>query len=163
MHTHLVMKFAHKVDTTVHAFAFEGLRPNARDGDYLGEGLCKRRYEQSVNRGFWYVYADKIGTQREAGGAPCVAGNHVPVWEPAKRGQSRYPVLGKWCENLWKERKLDHMTYERYLFMTRDGVLPRRRNLQAVREWEEAGHEEAERKHRGGGGPDTPLPGRGGA
>ena len=89
LHTHLVMKFRRKVDSTVHAFAFEGLLPNVRDGDYLGEGLCKRRYEQSVNRGFWYVYADKIGTQREAGGAPCVAGNHVPDWQPAKRGQSR--------------------------------------------------------------------------
>ena len=33
LHTHLVMKFARKIDTTVHAFAFEGILPNVRDGD----------------------------------------------------------------------------------------------------------------------------------
>ena len=146
LHTHLVMQFTRKVHTTVQTFVFEGLVPNVRDGDYLGEGLCKRRYEQSVNRGFWYVYADKIGTQRETDGRPCVAGNHVPVWQPAQRGQSRYAVLGKWCESLWKERKLDHSTYERYLFSARDGVLTRRRNLEAVREWEDREREDKERK-----------------
>ena len=145
LHVHLALKFKTKVDRTARAFAFDGLIPNVRRGDYLGEGLCKRRYEQSVNRGFWYVYADKVGTRRDTKGKPCFAGNHVPVWEKAKKGQSRYAVLGKWCENLWKERKLDHETYEHYLYLSRDGVLSRKRNLDEVRQWEEAVSEKAER------------------
>ena len=71
LHVHLALKFKTKVDRTARAFAFDGLIPNVRRGDYLGEGLCKRRYEQSVNRGFWYVYADKVGTQRDTKGKPC--------------------------------------------------------------------------------------------
>ena len=146
LHVHLSLRFHAKVDKTARHFAFEGLIPNVQRGDYLGEGLCKRRYEQSIDRGFWYVYADKIGTQRDAAGNPCFAGNHVPVWEKAKKGQSRYAVLGKWSENLWKARKLEHEKYEQYLYLSRDGVLSRKRNLDTVQEWEERVAEKAERQ-----------------
>ena len=64
------------------------------------------------------------------------------MWAKAKKGQSRYAVLGKWCGSLWKERKLDHATYEEYMYLTRDGVLSRMRNLHEVMAWEER-HEEA--------------------
>ena len=43
-----------------------------------------------------------------------------------------YEVSGKWPERLWKQRKLSHPKYKEYLYETRDGVLPRRRNLDAV-------------------------------
>lgn len=145
LHTHLVLQFFREVDRTAGSFTFEGLRPNVRQGDYLREGVNKKRYQLSVNRGFFYVFADKVGTQRETDGRPCFEGNHVPVWVPAQQGQSRYAVLGKWCENLWKERKLDHDTYERYLYLTRDGVVSRKRNLEEVRTWEEEREEEEER------------------
>lgn len=145
LHVHLSLLFKDTVDTSARAFAYEGLRPDVRKGDYLGEGVNKRRFELSVNRGFFYVFADKIGTQREADGKPCFEGNHVPVWVKAKKGQSRYAVLGKWCENLWKERKLTHEKYEEYLYLTRDGVLSRKRNLEAVRSWEEEREENKER------------------
>ena len=46
-------------------------------------------------------------------------------------------MLGKWPEVLWKQGKLTHDVYEEYIFLCRDGVLPRKRNLQAVREHEE--------------------------
>ena len=146
LHTHLFLQFRQQVDRTARSFAFEGLVPNVRVGDYLGEGFNGKRQQQSVNRGFFYVFADKVGTQREADGTPCFEGNHVPVWVKAKKGQSRYPVLGKWCENLWKARKLDHDTYEEYLYLTRDGVLSRKRNLDEVKGWEERREERTERE-----------------
>ena len=144
LHTHLVLQFAQEVDRSATSFAFEGLRPNVRKGDYLGEGLNKKRYQLSVNRGFFYVFADKVGTQREADGTPCFEGNHVPAWVKAQKGVSRYAVQGKWCENLWKERKLSHDWYEWYLYLTRDGVLSRKRNLDEVKGWEEAFEEDKE-------------------
>ena len=122
------------------------MTPNLQKGDYLGEGLNRKRHQLSANRGFFYVFADKVGTQREAGGRPCFEGNHVPVWVKARKGQSRYAVLGKWCENLWKERKLDHATYEHYLYLSRDGVQSRKRNLDEVRGWEEEQDEDKERE-----------------
>ena len=137
LHTHLVLQFTKLVDKTARSFTFEALTPNVRKGDYLGEGINRKRHQLSVDRGFFYVFADKVGTQREVDGRPCFEGNHVPVWVTAHKGQSRYAVLGKWCENLWKERKLGHETYEEYLYLTRDGVLSRKRNLNEVMAWEE--------------------------
>ena len=146
LHTHLSLQFYNQVDKTAKSFAFEGLVPNVRVGDYLGEGVNGKRQQQSVNRGFFYVFADKVGTQREADGRPCFEGNHVPVWVKAQKGQSRYPVLGKWPESLWKAKKLDHDVYEEYLYLSRDGVLSRKRNLDEVRGWEERREEKAERE-----------------
>ena len=37
LHTHLMLKFKRQVDRTAKSFAFEGLTPNVRSGDYLGE------------------------------------------------------------------------------------------------------------------------------
>ena len=146
LHTHLVFQFKAKVDKTAKSFAFEGITPNVRTGDYLGEGLNCKRHQLSVNRGLFYVFADKVGTQREADGRPCWEGNHVPVWVAARKEQSRYTVVGKWCENLWKARKLDHSTYEEYLYLSRDGVQSRKRNLDEVRGWEERREEKKERE-----------------
>lgn len=146
LHTHLFLQFFEKVDKTARSFGFEKLLPNVRVGDYLGEGVNGKKQQQSVDRGFFYVFADKVGTQREADGTPCFEGNHVPVWVQAKKGQSRYQVLGKWCENLWKCRKLSHDTYEEYLYLTRDGVLSRKRNLDEVVGWEERREEKKERE-----------------
>ena len=70
----------------------------------------------------------------------------MPVWEAAKKGQSRYAVLSKWCESLWKERKLTHDSFERYLYLTRDSVQAKKRNLDAVRAWEEEVEEDKERQ-----------------
>lgn len=146
LHTHLALQFRALVDKTARAFAFEGLLPNVRVGDYLGDGFQGKKQQQSVNRCFFYIFADKLGTQREIDGRPCFEGNHNPVWVPAQKGKSRYPVLGKWCENLWKARKLSHDTYEEYLYFTRDGVQSRKRNLEEVRGWEERLQEKEERE-----------------
>jgi len=69
-----------------------------------------------------------------------VAGNYQPCWTKAAM---TYQVLGKWPETLWKQRKLSTELYDEYLFLTRDGVLARKRNLEAVREHEEAAAERA--------------------
>ena len=60
----------------------------------------------------------------------------MPVWVPAKSGQSRYAVMARWAEGLWKTRKLTHQTYQEYLYLSRDGVLGRKRNLDEVCRWE---------------------------
>ena len=64
-----------------------------------------------------------------------VAANYEPCWTRAIRS---YQVLGKWPEALWKQRKLSTEQYEEYLYLTRDGVLAWKRNLDAVKEHEAA-------------------------
>ena len=97
--------------------------------------------QQSINRAMFYCFVDKLGTQRDEEGEVCVAGNYWPCW--VESAAKTYSVLGKWNDSLWKARKLEHQTYESYAFACRDGVLFRKRNLDAVREHEE---EQAERK-----------------
>lgn len=46
--------------------------------------------------------------------------------------QKTYQVLGAWPEKLWKRQKLSSEQYREYLFLTRDGVVSRARNLEAV-------------------------------
>ena len=69
-----------------------------------------------------------------------VAANYEPCWTNCK---DKYQVLGAWPEKLWKQRKLTTAKYEEYLFLTRDGVQFRKRNLDAVREHERELEEEA--------------------
>ena len=69
-------------------------------------------------------------------GTPCCAGNYLPCWEK-RNGIFTYRVLGKWPEDLWKAHKLTHSTYEAYLWLCRDNVVSRKRNLDAVRDKEE--------------------------
>ncbi|CAE7507963.1 unnamed protein product, partial [Symbiodinium natans] len=134
-HLHLMVQFTSAVDCGSARFIFEGVRPNASPNDYLGEGVCRKKLQQSINRGMFYVWADKVGTLRLPSGETCVAANYEPCWTEARR---TYQVLGKWPEALWKQRKLTSAKYEQYLFLTRDGVLARKRNLDAVREHEAA-------------------------
>ena len=93
-----------------------------------------RKLQIGIDRGFFYVWANKVGTARDAEGNLCVAGNYAPVWTDEC---FRYQVLGAWPEKLWKQRKLATDTYKEYLFLTRDGVVSRKRNLDAVEQAEE--------------------------
>ena len=47
-------------------------RPNASTQDYLGEALCRKKLQQSIDRGMFYVWADKLGTHRLPYGFLCV-------------------------------------------------------------------------------------------
>ena len=130
---HLMLQFHKAVNCLTTRFTFEGKRPNASSHDLLGEGVCKKKLQQSIDRGMFYVWADKVGSVR-------VAANYEPCWTRAAR---TYPVLGKWPEALWKQRKLSTEQYEKYLYLSRDGVVARKRNLEAVREHEAAQEEAA--------------------
>ena len=60
-HAHLMLQFASERDTSVKDFAFRGISPNASTNDLCGEGLCRKRPQQSTDRGMFYVWADKVG------------------------------------------------------------------------------------------------------
>ena len=144
LHTHLMVQFTSQQDVLSKRFAFDGILPNAGPnntpgGDLLGEGLCRKRLQQSIDRGMFYVWANKIGTVQH-NGRPVVEGNYFPSWSDCK---TTYMVQGRWCDQLWHQGKLNHDVYEEYVFSCRQGVLARKRNLDAVRNWEE---ERAERK-----------------
>ena len=142
LHVHIMLQFTGTVDRSSRHFTFEGLAPRADPCDLLGEGFCRNKMQQSINRAMFYCFADKEGTQRDTEGQPCVAGNYWPAW--VNNVASTFPVPGRWPENLWKARKLSHTTYDNYLFACRDGVLTRKRNLEAVREREEEKAEDEE-------------------
>ena len=141
VHIHLILQFTSVQDKGLNSFVFQKRRPNVSTHDYLGEALWGKRHQQSIDRGFFYVFADKVGTQRTAQGGICVAGDYQPCWTQSKK---KYRVLGKWAFSLWQERKLTHATYEEYLFQARDGVIGRKRNLDMVVEWENGKRRKAE-------------------
>jgi len=102
-HAHLMLQFFGERDTTVQPFFFEGLRPNAQANDYFGEGWCSKpgRYQVSLDRGHFYVYANKKGTVVDDGSALCVAGNYTPAWTD---GASTYVVKA------WVHERVQHRT-----------------------------------------------------
>ena len=146
LHVHLVLQFRSAVDRLSTSFVWQGHSPNVSSNDLLGQGLTKnpRLLQSSIDRGFFYVWADKEGTQRDPQGHLCVDGNHVPCWVKLPHA-SRYQVLGKWPQTLWQQHKLSHVTYEQYLFLYRGAVVSRKRNLDAVRQRMEEIEEEAQR------------------
>ena len=136
LHIHVMLQFRAKIDRHSKYFSFENIPPNASTDDLCGEGINGRRFQQSVDRGMFYVWANKKGTVRDMEGGLCVVGNYAPCWTKPRKGVFRYEVRGKWPEKLWKQYKLETSVYEEYLFLCRDGVPARKRNLEAVRRWE---------------------------
>ena len=63
-HLHLMLQFHKAQERKAQTFVFLGVRPNARPNDLLGEGFCKKKLQQSLDRGFFYVWANKVGTVR---------------------------------------------------------------------------------------------------
>ena len=51
-HALLMLQFSAKRDVTTKGFAFEGLRPNASSTDLCVEGWCRKKMQQSIDRGF---------------------------------------------------------------------------------------------------------------
>ena len=145
LHFHLYLQFTSASHRKSKQFRFENLTPRADTHDLLGEGVSKRKVQESLDRGFFYVWADKVGTRRDESGALCVAGNYAPSWT---KERYTYPVKGRWLDNLWKAHKLTHDAYERYVNLCREGVVFRKRNLDAVRETERNLAEQAELAER---------------
>ena len=96
-------------------------------------GTHRQAWEQ-VKQHHLLVLVDGLGIGGH--GNPCCAGNYLLCWEK-RNGVFTYRVLGKWPEDLWKAHKLQHPTYESYLWLCRDNVVSRKRNLDAVRDREE--------------------------
>lgn len=145
LHAHVMLQFTAAVDRFSNAFSVDGLRPNAGPNgpgkDYMGDGFCKKKLQQSIDRGMFYVWANKIGTYKDEFGSPCVDGNYGPAW--TEGFLMRYRVMSKWAETLWQEYKLDHTVYGSYLLKSRDGYINKKRNLEAAIQGEQ---EEAELK-----------------
>ena len=55
----------------------------ANPTDLLGEGFCKRRLQESINRNMFYCWADKRGTKIDERGKECTVGNYEPCWANA--------------------------------------------------------------------------------
>ena len=135
-HLHFMVQFRDQVDCSSRKFAFKGILPNARPTwlDYCRQGRNKKNPQQSLDRGFFYVFADKIGTCTDEFGSPCVHGNYAPNWTDMAY---RYEVLGDWPEKLWRRRQLTHEQYGRYVVLCRDRVAARKRNLEEVTKGED--------------------------
>ena len=58
-HAHLALQFHAVGERSVKTFSFEGITPKCRTNDFCGDGLCKKRLQQSIDRGFFYVWAEK--------------------------------------------------------------------------------------------------------
>ena len=102
-----MLQFTKQVKVLSKDLAVGAWRPNAQPAwcDYLGEAFSTRSFQTSVDRGFFYVFADKLGTLRTAGNKICVDGDYFPVWVG---GRKKYKVARKWAQNLWEARKLSH-------------------------------------------------------
>ena len=136
LHIHMMVQFHKLKDRDSRCFFFEGLKPRVDSNDLLGEGWSGRKLQDSFDRGFFYCYADKIGTQRDASGAVCLAGNYAPVWDSS--APFHYCVRARWAQGLWKAMKLTHAVYEDYLYKTRDdGIIGKKRTLDACVQREE--------------------------
>ena len=122
LHAHVMLQFVREQDRTSRSFTFEGIPPNVSSNDYLNEGIGGRNPQQSIDRGFFYVFADKRGTAHDATFRECVTGNYMPAWI-FEKGVFRYRVLGNWPQALWKK----------YIYLTRDGVQPRKRHVRLGR------------------------------
>ena len=129
-HLHLMLDFFTSAERTARAFSFEGRCPNVSANDLLGEGWSRsKQWRASVDRGHFYVWANKKGTTRDAGGKLCVAANYEPAWTDAKE---TYVVKAEWPEKLWKAYKLDDSVYyQDYLFQCKDKVVAKKRNFEA--------------------------------
>ena len=93
-HFHLMLDFFQPIDRTARFFAFEDRCPNAAPNDLLGDGWSRsKQWRTSVDRGHFYVWANKKGTVRDSDGKLCVAANYEPAWTESK---DTYSVKAEW-------------------------------------------------------------------
>lgn len=129
-HLHLMVDFNTNAERTAHTFSFEDRCPNVAANDLLGEAWARSKmWRASVDRGHFYVWANKKGTVRDRRGKLCVAANYEPAWTDAKE---TYVVKAEWPEKLWKAYKLDDQVYySDYLFQCKDKIVAKKRNFEA--------------------------------
>ena len=143
-HLHLMLQFLRVVDRPSRDFAFEGVLPNARCNDLLGEGFGGNRYQASVDRGQFYVWCNKEGTLVDSDGQVCRGGNCEPAWTKSVGSDLQggvpkvyhYRVAAEWPRKLWQDFKLADRVYEEYLYLCRDKVAAHKRNFELCRSWQ---------------------------
>ena len=52
-HIHLMLQFRRVADWATSRFVFDGCRPNASSSDYMSEGFCKKKMQESARRGMF--------------------------------------------------------------------------------------------------------------
>ena len=143
-HFHTMVHFWQRDDKRVtRAYAFEGVLPNASANDLLGEGFGGKRFQASVDRGHFYVWANKQGTVVDVSGSLCRAGNCEPAWvrdvgsdlQGSTKATYKYKVAGDWPKKLWQEYKLTGSVYEDYLYLSRDKLAANKKNLELFQNW----------------------------
>jgi len=136
-HAHVMLQFWEARDRASDAFMLANVKPNISATDLCGDSFRGRYPQECIDRGMFYVWADKIGTVQDAAGKPVVEGNYFPCWVQGQKGRfEKYSVKGAWPEKLWKKRKLSFERCEEYIFLSRDGVISKKRNMDAVKAWE---------------------------
>ena len=78
LHIHVMLQYHSVRERYSAAYHFEGLVCKANPNDLLGEGFSRRKMQESLDRGMFYCWADKIGTERDETGAQCTTGNYFP-------------------------------------------------------------------------------------
>ena len=143
-HFHYMVQFLQASDGRVSSmYAFDGVLPNASTNDLLGEGFGGKRFQASVDRGQFYVWANKVGTVVDAGGRLCRAGNCEPAWvrevgsdlQGTGKAGYKYKVSADWPKKLWQEYKLTVPIYEEYMYLSRDKLAANKKNLELYQTW----------------------------
>jgi hypothetical protein len=141
-HLHLCAQFHNAKERNAETFSFEEMRPNASANDSLGEGWCRKKMQDSINRCMFYVWANKIGTARTDDGTLCVDGNCHPAW--VEEGSNKYVVSGRWLDKLLRSYKLSLDVYEEYIYKAMDGIVFRKKNLDVIRAHQDEDEERRE-------------------
>ena len=98
-----------------------------------------------MDRAFFYVRANNVGTVVDQSGELCVEGSRKLAWTSAS---NTYAVKGARLDKLFRAYKLSLSVYEDYLYCCRDGVATRKRSpdlLKAKQEEQALKHEVEER------------------
>ena len=52
-HIHVMLQFRKEVDRTSKSFAYNGINPRCDGNDLCGQGLCRKKLQESIDRGFF--------------------------------------------------------------------------------------------------------------
>jgi hypothetical protein len=63
MHVHLMLQVNRKIVRTARCFIVEGITPRADPNDLIGDGWCRKRMQQSIDRGMFHCWAKEVGMQ----------------------------------------------------------------------------------------------------
>ena len=92
-HLHLMLQFFRAQNRNTTTFAFEGVLPDGRPNDLLGEGWSGRKLQASLDRGFFYVWAAKEGTALDEEGLENQYRGKNNVWNWLRAPVSADPLF----------------------------------------------------------------------